>query len=167
MVRTVGPMNDTLDNAPSTTPAEPTELPLAWDELHAAATATGDGLYLATVDPAGRPHVAYVSVGWADERLWMSSFASSRKARNLAANPIASLTCPPSPEVNLLIRAEARLVHDLDETRDLWARGVLPYDPSAFFSGPEDPETQFIELLPTVASIGTLWPSPPRRWRRS
>jgi general stress protein 26 len=139
-------------------------LPWSWAARHLE---RARHYWVATSRPDGSPHLAAVWGLWHDDAFHFSTGGRSRKARNLAANPIASLTCPPSPEVNLLIRAEARLVHDLDETRDLWARGVLPYDPSAFFSGPEDPETQFIELLPTVASIGTLWPSPPRRWRRS
>lgn len=160
MVRTVRVMNDT------TTEPEPTSLPLTWSDLRDAVGATGDGLYLSTVGADGRPHVAYVSAGWADERLWISSFASSRKARNLAEHPVAALTCPPSPELNVLIRAEARLVDTVEETRQLWDDGVLPYDPSEFFAGPEDPQTQFIELRPSTASISTLWPSPTRRWTR-
>ena len=62
--------------------------------------------------------------------------------------------------MNLLIRATARLVTDPDETRQLWNDGVLPYDPSMFFSGPEDPETQFIEFTPTVATIHPARPRP-------
>ena len=41
---------------------------------------------------------------------------------------------------------------------------MLPYDPGAFFSGPDDPEALFIELLPTSASIHPLGPGPVRRW---
>jgi len=155
-------MNDTTTDAPTEGPAE---VPLGWDELREAVQATGDGLYLATVGPDGRPHVAYVSAGWADRRLWISSFASSRKIANLTAEPRAALTCPPTPEVNVLIRAEARIVTDPAEARRLWDEQVLPYDPSQFFSGPEDPEARFVELRPTTASIHTLWPSPTRRWR--
>lgn len=143
------------------------EIPLPWDELRDAVTAAGDGLYLATVGADGRPHVTFVSPGWADERLWISVFGNSRKAANLRHRPEAAMTCAPSIELNLLIRADARLVTDPAETRQLWDDGVLPYDPGAFFSGPDDPNAQFVELLPTTASIHPLGPGPTRRWRRS
>ena len=57
--------------------------PISWTELRDAVVAGGGGLFLATADAAGRPHVAFVSAGWGDERLWTSSFASSRKVANL------------------------------------------------------------------------------------
>lgn len=141
-----------------------TDQPISWTELHNAVTAAGDGLYLATVGRSGLPHVAFISPGWAEERLWIATFATSQKATNLRANPNVALTAAPSPEVNLLIRATARLVTDAAETRQLWDDGVLPYDPNDFFSGPTDPLTLFVELIPTTASINTLWPSPAKRW---
>lgn len=149
------------------TDAGGTEIALSWDELRAVVTATGDGLYLATVGADGRPHVTYVSAGWADERLWISVFDKSRKAANLRTRPEVAMTCPPSLELNLLIRADARLVTDVAETRQLWDAGVLPYDPGMFFGGPEDPNLQFVELRPTMASIHPLGPGPTRRWRRT
>ena len=145
----------------------PTIAPISWTELRDAVVAGGGGLFLATADASGRPHVAFVSAGWGDERLWTSSFASSRKVANLRQRADAAFTCAPSPEVNLLIRAKARLVTDLDETRQLWNDGVLPYDPSAFFSGPEDPQTQFVEFTPTVATIHPLGPGEWKRWSPS
>jgi len=142
----------------------PDIVPISWTELRDAVDAGGGGLFLATADASGRPHVAFVSAGWGDERLWTSSFASSRKVANLRARSDAAFTTTPSPEMNLLIRATARLVTDPDETRRLWDAGVLPYDPSMFFSGPDDPETQFIEFTPTVATIHPLGPGAWKRW---
>jgi general stress protein 26 len=145
----------------------PTVFSISWSELQEAVAAAGDGLFLATADANGLPHVAYVSAGWGDERLWISSFASSRKIANLRQRPDAAFTCAPSPEMNLLIRATARLVTDAEETRRLWDGGVLPYDPGLFFSGPDDPETQFVEFTPTVATIHPLGPGASKRWRPS
>jgi general stress protein 26 len=153
---------DGMSDAPA-----PSVVPISWSELQDIVTAAGDGLFLATADADGLPHVAYVSAGWADERLWISSFASSKKVANLRQRGEAAFTCAPSPEVNLLIRATARLVTDLEETRQLWEEGVLPYDPSAFFSGPEDPQTQFVEFTPTVATIHPLGPGEWKRWTPS
>jgi general stress protein 26 len=113
----------------------------------------------------GRPHVAWVSPGWADERMWISTFASSQKATNLRQHPEVAMTCAATPETNVLIRGTVRLVDDPTEVAQRWAEGVLPYDPGAFFSGPEDPEALFVEIVPTYASIHPLGPGPVRRWR--
>jgi general stress protein 26 len=153
-------MTDSITTPPAT-------LPLSWDDLVAAVTAAGDGVFMATVDADGRPHVAFVSPGWGHEQLWISTFASSKKAANLRHRPEVALTCPASPDVNVLIRAEARCVTDPVEIAQRWADGVVPYDPGAFFSGPDDPEALFVELRPTSASIHSLAPGPVRRWHPS
>jgi general stress protein 26 len=140
-------------------------VPLPWDELEAAVTGAGPGVFLATTGADGRPHVAFVSPGWAPGSLWIATFASSQKATNLRHSPHVAMTCPATPEVNVLIRATARLVDDPAEATRLWDDGVLPYDPSAFFSGPTDPEAQFVELRVTGASIHPLGPGPVRRWQ--
>lgn len=159
---------DTDDSTDHPAPADPVIEPIGWATLRDTVRATGDGLFLATADADGQPHVAYVSAGWSDDgRLWISSFASSRKVANLRDRPDVALTVDPTPELNLLIRADARLVTDREETRQLWDDGVLPYDPAAFFSGPDDPETQFVELRPRVATIHPLGPGAWRRWRPS
>jgi general stress protein 26 len=155
------------DSTTTTTSVPPATVPLAWDDLVAAVTRAGDGVFLATADPDGRPHVAFVAPGWADQCLWISTFASSQKAANLRRRPDVAMTCNPSPDVNVLIRAVARCVDDPAEIAERWAEGVLPYDPSAFFSGPDDPEALFVELRPTYASIHSLAPGPIRRWRPS
>jgi PPOX class probable F420-dependent enzyme len=47
--------------------------------------------WVATVRPEGRPHLTPVWGVWADETLWFSSSPGSRKARNLAVEPRASV----------------------------------------------------------------------------
>ena len=138
---------------------------LSWDDLGATIAAAGGGVFLATSGADHRPHEAWVVPGWADERLWISPFASSQKAANLRHNPAVAMTCAATPETNVLIRATARLVDDPAEQAELWSGGVLPYDPAAFFSGPEDPEALFVELRPTTASVHSLDGSAARRWR--
>lgn len=147
--------------------ASPDE-PLSWGELVTAVTTASEGVFLATVGADQRPHVAWVVPGWTDEGLWISTFASSQKAANLRHHPEVAMTCPASPELNVLIRATARLVDDRVEVARRWSENVLPYDPGAFFSGPDDPEALFVELRPTTASIHTLTPGAPvRRWTPS
>ena len=140
-------------------------VPLSWDDLAATVADAGDGVFLATSGPDQRPHVTWVMPGWADERLWISIFAGSQKAANLRHCPEVAMTCAPKLDANVLIRATARLVDDEDEAARLWGDGVLPYDPGMFFSGPEDPQLQFVELTPTVASVSELGAGPVRRWR--
>ena len=105
--------------------------------------------------------------GWTDDSMWISTFASSQKATNLRHSPQVAMTCAATPEVNVLIRATARLVDEREEVARRWAEGVLPYDAGAFFSGPDDPEALFVELRPTTASIHSLAPGPVRRWTPS
>ncbi len=56
-------------------------LPWAWAAERLAASAN---YWLATTRPDGRPHVQAVWGVWIDDRLWFSTGADSRKARNLA-----------------------------------------------------------------------------------
>jgi general stress protein 26 len=144
-----------------------TEAPssLTWNDLVDTVTVAGGGVFLATTGADGRPHVAWVMPGWADERMWLATFASSQKAANLRHSTAVAMTCAARPEANVLIRATARVVTDREEVAKLWADGVLPYDPSAFFQGPDDPETLFVELTPTSASVAELGPAAPRRWQ--
>jgi len=146
-----------------TTTDAPTSL--TWNEVVDTVTAAGGGVFLATTGADARPHVAWVMPGWADERMWVATFASSQKAANLRHRTDVAMTCAARPEANVLIRATARLVTDRAEAAKLWADGVLPYDPGDFFQGPDDPETQFVELIPTSARIAELGPASPRRWR--
>jgi hypothetical protein len=70
-----------------------------------------------------------------------------------------AMTCAPRPEANVLIRATAGLVADGDEAAKLWAERVLPYDPTDFFRGPQDPETQFASWSrPTPRSTTSVPP---------
>jgi general stress protein 26 len=146
-----------------TTTDAPTSL--AWSDLVATVTSAGGGVFLATADADGRPHVAWVVPGWADERMWLATYASSQKAANLRQRADVAMTCAPTPEANVIIRATARLVTDPAEATQLWTDGVLPYDPSNFFAGPVDPETLFVELTPISATVAELGPGAPRRWR--
>lgn len=54
---------------------------------------TGTRMYwLATVHPTGRPHVRPVLAVWADGALYSTSSGTSRKGRNLAADPRCTVT---------------------------------------------------------------------------
>jgi hypothetical protein len=48
-------------------------------------------MWVATADPAGRPHLIAASGSWDGERIVMATLSASRTAQNLAQNPIAQL----------------------------------------------------------------------------
>jgi predicted enzyme related to lactoylglutathione lyase len=136
--------------------------------LERARAARGDGAFLATTGPDGRPHLAWVGIGLGRETLWMATFQGSRKLRNLAAEPRFALHWQEHAEHLVFARGRARLVTDSAETRELWARRVLPYDPALFWSGPEDPALRFVELVPDhVSATGTDHLARPEVWRRT
>ena len=64
---------------------------MAWAEAGRRLTGSHD-YWVATVTPAGRPHVMPVWGVWLDGRLWFSSGGRSRKARNLAVEPRCTVT---------------------------------------------------------------------------
>jgi hypothetical protein len=64
-------------------------LPWSWALERLAAS---HDYWLATVYPDGRPHVMPVWGVWSDDALWFSSSEASRKTRNLAIRPFATLT---------------------------------------------------------------------------
>lgn len=80
-------MHNDIDN---TTPAlrrpDPAQVRKAIDQRSFAT--------LATTSPAGRPHVAGVLYEAAGDAIYVSTMRSSRKARNIEANPNVALVVP-------------------------------------------------------------------------
>jgi pyridoxine/pyridoxamine 5'-phosphate oxidase len=64
---------------------------IPWAEAERRLSGSHD-YWVATVTPAGRPHVMPVWGVWLDARLWFSSGMGSRKARNLEAQPRCTVT---------------------------------------------------------------------------
>jgi PPOX class probable F420-dependent enzyme len=64
---------------------------LAWSFAEDRLMASHD-YWLATVRPDGRPHVMPVWGAWFDDHLWFSTEQTSRKARNLTAEPRCTVT---------------------------------------------------------------------------
>jgi general stress protein 26 len=146
-------------------PGEDGEIP--WQEVVALADELGPIVYLATVSPAGRPHVSPVGLRLEAARNgYTATSRDSVKGRHLAAGSEVAVHWPEGDGSRLLLlHARARLIDDPAEVRRCWDRGVLPYDPTTFWSGPDDPQLRFVELEATVAIV-TSWGRPTRRWRR-
>lgn len=138
---------------------------LTWKQLEAECRSVADGAFMATVQADGRPHVAWVGIGFGSQTMWTATYRSSQKANNLRHRSDVALHWPERPDRLVFGRARARLVDDVDEQRHLWDHRVLPYDQVAFYGTPENPELLFIELTPTRFSVHGGNPAvPPRRW---
>src|SRR4051812_13593225 len=66
---------------------------------------------LGTVRPDGRPHAAGIGAAWYDGDLYFQTGPSTRKARNLAANPACTMFGS-LPGMDLTFEGEARRVTD-------------------------------------------------------
>jgi nitroimidazol reductase NimA-like FMN-containing flavoprotein (pyridoxamine 5'-phosphate oxidase superfamily) len=70
-----------------------------------------DTYWLATVRPDGRPHAVPVVAVWLDEALHFVASPTSRKARNLAADPHLVITTR-APGVDLVVEGTVTKVGD-------------------------------------------------------
>lgn len=110
---------------------------------------------LATVSPAGRPHSAGVVYSGVGTSLWFHTMTTSRKARNIAANPHVGVTIPfrrlpAGPPFTIHFQARAELVAlddpgvtaliDQGELKAISGHGAL-----------EMADAAFVEVVPTGA----------------
>jgi general stress protein 26 len=134
---------------------------LDWNDLEKLCVDLADGAFMATVQADGRPHVAWVGIGFGDERLWTATYASSQKARNLRHCQDVALHWPERPDRLIFMRAQARLVDDPVERAQRWEEQVLPYDQEQFYGTSDNPELLYVELVPLRASVqGHVRPVP-------
>jgi predicted pyridoxine 5'-phosphate oxidase superfamily flavin-nucleotide-binding protein len=101
-------------------------------------------LWLATADRQGRPHLIAVSAWWDGKRLIVTTTASSRTARNLAANPAARVAIGAPDDVIVLdVRAvNSAAVSDSAELAEGFTAAV-GWDPREMGEG-----WMFFELEP-------------------
>ncbi len=69
---------------------------------------------VATVGPAGRPHVVPVMYAFADGAFWFSSDPGDRKARDLGPNPRAALVVdePPPVKAGVTVSGPVTVIED-------------------------------------------------------
>ena len=123
-------------------------------DVQAAASRLSPYLHLATIAPDGAPHVAPVSPAWLDGTIYVSSFSTSAKVRNIAANPqVAAHWQVDDSGDGVALWGTATLHADLETKRRLWT-GVFGYDLDQFFpDGPESELATFIAIEPTRAVV--------------
>jgi len=114
---------------------------------------------LATCHPESlQPHVVPVWYEWDGEQIWISSFRSTRKIRELDQNPLISIVVdtdsPGRPAQAVVFEGAAELIRDPDlglqrglsiYTRYLGAEGAQGAEPQSWL---HDPEHLLIRVKP-------------------
>src|SRR5690242_13963576 len=88
--------------------------PLEWERVEAQLAtmpARDRAVFFGTVRPDGRPHAAGIGAGWHDGSPYVVTGPSTRKARNLAADPACTLSVR-LDDVDVVLEGEAHRVRD-------------------------------------------------------
>lgn len=101
--------------------------------------------WLATVTPAGAPHLMPVWAVWHQDVLWFSSANGSRKARNIASQPRCSLATA-DPLQPVVVHGRARRVTDPRELSAMLAAENAKYGTS-YGADMVDPATNSVFAL--------------------
>jgi len=140
---------------------------LTWADVLAEIDRQGRDAFVASVTPAGRPHLAIVWLVVVDGTVHFVGDRTSVKVRNLAAAPAVAChwQVPDDDRRQLLIHGQASLVEDATDRRHLWDSGAWG-DLAQWYGGPDDPELAFVRIDATRASIVEQAGAGPRsRWR--
>jgi PPOX class probable F420-dependent enzyme len=140
--------------------------PMEWQQVVEFLTGAAIA-HLATASPDGEPHVSVVSPAVEGDGLWLATTSTSRKARNLRANPRVALVWQPRAEIYL--SGGATIVTDEDVKARLWESGLFPFDLAAFWGTPANPALIFVRVEPVSAMVMSVGPDglTQQRWRRS
>jgi hypothetical protein len=153
--------------------------PLPWSRpralLAAATPSPGTPFFLGTSRPDGRPHAAGIGALWLDGDLYFTSGPGTRKARNLAANPAATISAR-LEGIDLVLEGEATRVTDratLERAAGLYSEGGWPaeVEDDAFtapFSAPSagpPPWHLYRFRFHTAFGLATAEPYGATRWR--
>jgi PPOX class probable F420-dependent enzyme len=132
--------------------------------------------WLATIDADGRPHLTGVGALWHDGAFWFETGPTTRKARNVARDPRATLSLA-LDEYDLVVEGTVERVTDpalVAELAAIWAEDwPCRVDDSgvaltAEFSAPSagSPPWFVYRLTPTAATaLQTVEPGGATRWR--
>jgi hypothetical protein len=166
------------------TPAEVTNLDrygdpaLEWTRVRDALASgpIGGEFFLGTVRPDGRPHAAGVGALCLDDVLYFVSGPTTRKSRNVAANPACTLSAK-FPGIDVIIEGSAARVTDPATLEKIaahyrdnagWPAEVEGDAFTAPFSAPSagpPPWYLYTITLHTVFAVATAEPTGATRWR--
>lgn len=131
---------------------------MEWSDVSAHLTGLA---HLATVTGDGKPHVAIVSPRVEGDTVWFGALRSSKKVRNVTAEPFGALVWSSTSEAYVDVAIE--LVDDVSEKRRLWEGWA--YDPAAFFETPQNEDYVLLRCTPTAAMVLTVGEAGPQRHR--
>jgi hypothetical protein len=110
--------------------------PLPWTRPHGVLARGSQGpevtFFLGTVRPDGRPHAAGIGAVWLDGDLYFTSGPGTRKSRNLAANPVCTISAR-LEGIDLVFEGRATRVTD---------RETLERAAAVFRAGGWEPEVE-------------------------
>lgn len=152
--------------------------PIPWSRARDALAAShgpGCAFFLGTARPDGRPHAAGIGAVWADDALWFVTGPRTRKARNLAANPLCTISCR-LPGIDVVLEGRADRVTDADPLERLATRyredgWPAEVDGDAFtapYSAPSagaPPWHLYRVTVHTAFGVATAEPYGASRWR--
>jgi hypothetical protein len=151
---------------------------LEWSRARDALDAVpGPGVthFLGTCRPDGTPHAAGVGAQWLDGDIYFTSSPAARKARDLAVNPLCTISVR-LPSIDLVLEGTAARVTDpktLEQVAAGYRAGGWPaqVDGDAFtapFSAPSagpPPWYVYRFTFRTVIGVATSEPYGATRWR--
>jgi hypothetical protein len=153
--------------------------PLEWSRARDALAASPAGpnrpYFLGTVRPDGRPHSAGIGAVWHDGDVYIVSGPSTRKSRNLAANPACTVSVH-LEELDLVFEGGAQRVTDAGTLETLaavyrelgWPAEVEGDAFTAPFSAPSagpPPWHLYRVMFHTVFAVASAEPHGATRWR--
>ena len=138
---------------------------IPWAEAERRLTASHD-YWVATARPDGAPHVMPVWGVWLDDRVWFSSALSSRKARNLAADPRCTVTTDDARDP-VVVDGTAERLTDAGSIAAFVAAVNAKYETgmTVEFQDPEVNGTFAVRPVRVIALSGADFPGSPTRWR--
>jgi pyridoxamine 5'-phosphate oxidase-like protein len=120
------------------------------------------GYWFTTMRPDGRPHVAVVWGVWLHDAFYFGTIASSRKARNLAANPNC-VVCPEQTDEAVILEGVAEQVIDPTQRTHFHDAYATKYqeelDPDEFIIYAMRPRVAFAFISDAIA-----YPRTATRW---
>ena len=152
---------------------------LAWsralDALKGASATPSVTWFLGTAQPDGRPHAAGVGAVWHDGNLYFTSSPAARKAHDLSANPLCTVSGR-LDGIDLVLEGDASRVTDtptLEQVAAIYRAGGWPATveddaPTAPYSAPSagpPPWHLYRMSVHTIFGVATAEPYGATRWR--
>jgi nitroimidazol reductase NimA-like FMN-containing flavoprotein (pyridoxamine 5'-phosphate oxidase superfamily) len=146
----------------------------AHDQLSSNIPDQNSVTYLNTTNPDGRPHSVGIGAVWHDGDMYFTSNLETRKSRNLAQNPYATITMR-LQGLDLVLEGKATLVRDpetLEALAAVYRRGGWPAEVqgdalTAPYSAPSagpPPWHLYRLVIDTAYGVATAEPYGATRW---